>query len=243
LLVSARQTWAVYEINMKTGKIPYNFGGKNSSFKFASGANFSWQHDAMMQPDGTMTVFDDGEGYYKTENQSRALHLYIHYKSHHITLIHAYAHTPPLLSQSQGSMQVLPDGNTFVNWGAQPFFNEYSKKGGRQLFGIHFSQPLQTYRGFRYQWWGQPTTPPSIAASPAGNGTTVYASWDGATTVAAWEVLAGPLQDPATMAPVGEFTDDNFETTMSVASAQPYFAVQAVGSQGQVLATSAGFPR
>ena len=111
------------------------------------------------------------------------------------------------------------------------------------LFSIHFDKPLQSYRGFRYQWWGQPTTPPSVAASPAGKGTTVYASWDGATTVAAWQVLAGPTQDPTTMTPVGKFTDTNFETTMSVSSAQPYFAVQALGSRGQVLATSAGVPR
>ena len=243
LLVCARNTFAVYEINMKTGKIPYNFGGKNSSFKFARGANFSWQHDAMIQPDGTMTVFDDGAGYYKTESQSRALHLYIHYKSRQITLIHAYTHSPPLLSNSQGSVQQLPDGNTFVGWGAQPYFTEFSKNGGGQLFSIHFDKPLQTYRVFRYQWWGQPATPPSIAASPSGNGTTVYASWDGATDVAAWQVLAGPSQDPTTMTPVGKFTDTNFETTMSVSSAQPYFAVQALNSAGQVLSTSAGIAR
>ena len=242
LLVSARHTWTVYEINMKTGKIPYNFGGKNSSFKFERGANFSWQHDAQIQSDGTITVFDDGEGFYKTESQSRALHLYIHYKSHQITLIHAYDHNPPILAQSQGSMQPLPDGNTFVGWGSVPYFTEFSGSG-QQLFSIHFDKPLQSYRGFRYQWWGQPTTPPSVAASPAGKGTTVYASWDGATTVAAWQVLAGPTQDPTTMTPVGKFTDTNFETTMSVSSAQPYFAVQALGSRGQVLATSAGVPR
>jgi hypothetical protein len=243
LLVSARHTWAVYEINMKTGKIPYIFGGKNSSFKLEPGTSFSWQHDAMMQRDGTMTVFDDGAGYYKTESQSRALHLYIHYKSHQITLIHAYTHNPPLLANSQGSVQILPDGNTFVGWGAQPYFTEFSKHGGRQLFSIHFNQPLQSYRGFRYQWWGQPVTPPSIAASPTGNGTTVYASWNGATTVAAWEVLAGPTQSPATMTPVGKFTDSAFETTMSVPSTQPYFAVQALGSSGQVLGTSAAVAR
>jgi hypothetical protein len=242
LLVSARHTWTVYEINMKTGKIPYNFGGKNSSFKFAQGANFSWQHDAMLQPDGTMTVFDDGEGYYKTESQSRALHLYIHYKSHQITLIHAYTHQPPILAQSQGSMQPLPDGNTFVGWGSVPYFTEFSSTG-KQLFSIHFDNPLQSYRGFRYPWWGQPTTPPSIAASATGTGTTVYASWDGATTVSSWGVLAGPIQDAATMTRVGQFTDTDFETAMSVSSTQPYFAVQALGSNGQVLGTSAAIPR
>jgi hypothetical protein len=37
---------------------------------------------------------------------------------------------------------------------------------------------------------------------------------------------------------VGQFRKTNFETTMNVRSSGPYFAVQAIGSGGQVLATS-----
>jgi Arylsulfotransferase (ASST) len=242
LLVSARGTWTIYEINMKTGKIPYNFGGKNSSFKFGPGAHFEWQHDATMQPNGTITVFDDGAGNYKSENQSRALRLWIHYKSHRITLAHAYTHNPPLLSNAQGSVQVLGDGNTFVGWGNAPYFTEFSSSGG-QLFGIHFNQPLQSYRGFRFPWWGQPKTPPSVAASAKGSRTTVYASWNGDTETAAWEVLAGSSQNTSTMRPVGKFAKTYFETTMTVASKQPYFAVQALSSAGQVMGTSPAVSR
>jgi hypothetical protein len=242
LLVSARQTWAIYEINMKNGRIPYNFGGKNSSFKIGRGANFEWQHDAVMQPDGTITVFDDGAGYYKSENQSRALRLRVDYKRRRLSLVHSYTNRPPLLSNSQGSMQVLPDGNTFVGWGSQPYFTEFSRRG-RQLFSLHFNSPLQSYRGYRFPWSGQPTTPPSIAASASGSGTTVYASWNGATEVTAWEVLTGSSQDPASMTPVGNFTKTDFETTMSISSNQPYVAVQALNSAGQVIGTSAAVSR
>jgi arylsulfotransferase ASST len=242
LLVSARGTWTIYEINMQTGKIPYNFGGKNSSFKLGAGARFAWQHDATMQPNGTITVFDDGAGNYKAESQSRALRLWVHYKSHQITLAHAYTHRPPLLTNAQGSVQALGDGNTFVGWGSAPYFTEFSKGGG-QLFGIHFDKPLQSYRGFRFPWSARPNTPPSVAASAKGSHTTVYASWNGATDVAAWELLAGSSTNPALMHRVGRFTKTYFETTMTVASTQRYFAVQALNSAGQVMGTSAAVPR
>jgi hypothetical protein len=238
LLVSARGTWAIYEINMQTGKIPYNFGGKNSSFKFGPGARFAWQHDATMQPNGTITVFDDGAGNYKSETQSRALRLFIHYKSHQITVAHAYTHTPPLLTNAQGSVQVLSDGNTFVGWGSQPYFTEFAQQDGKAVFGIHFNKPVESYRGLRFPWYGQPKTPPSVAASANGSQTTVYASWNGATDVSAWQVLAGSSKNPVLMSRVGKFSKTFFETTMTVASKQPYFAVQALNSAGQVLATS-----
>jgi hypothetical protein len=243
LLVSARGTWTIYEINMKTGKIPYNFGGKNSSFKVEPGANFEWQHDATMQPNGTITVFDDGAGNYKSEKQSRALRLFIHYKSRQITLAHAYTNKPPLLTNAQGSVQVLANGNTFVGWGSVPYFTEFAKHGGKQLFSLHFKKPLQSYRGFRFPWWGQPTTPPSVAASAKGSQTTVYASWNGATNVAAWEVLAGSSKNPGQMSRLGQFPKSYFETTMTVTTTRPYVAVQALNSAGQVLGTSAVISR
>jgi arylsulfotransferase ASST len=238
LLVAARDMWTVYEINMQTGKIPYNFGGKHSSFKFGPGAHFAWQHHATMQPNGTMTLFDDGDGYYKSESQSRALRLWIHYKSHTITLVKAYTHNPPLLSESQGSMQVLPDGYTFVGWGSQPYFSEYNRGNStQQFFTLKYSPPMESYRGFRFGWWGQPKTPPNIATVPSRKGTTVYASWNGATTVASWRVLAGSSR--SRLAAVGTIPNRYFEDSTTVSSTAPYFAVQALGPGGGVRATSA----
>ena len=73
LLVSARNTSAVYKINRVTGKIMWTLGGKKSSFKMGRGASFAYQHDAVMQPDGTMTLFDDGGGPPRVEKYSRGL--------------------------------------------------------------------------------------------------------------------------------------------------------------------------
>jgi hypothetical protein len=242
LLVSARNMWTVYEINMQTGKIPYNFGGKNYwSFKFEPGANYEWQHDATMQPDGTMTVFDDADGNYKSESQSRALRLSINYSTHRLSLVHAYTHNPGLLASSQGSVQVLSDGNTFVGWGAEPYMTEFWKRTGQQRFNLHYSPPMESYRAYRFNWWGQPLTPPNIATAATSQGTRVYASWNGATDVASWRVLAGP--SATQLVPVGTFPKTGFETKMWVRNAEPYFAVQALGSGGGARSTSATVSR
>src|SRR4029077_4959014 len=59
-VVSMRNTWAAYKVDIKTGKIIWTLGGRRSDFKFKSGADFAWQHDVRVYP-GTplVTVFDD----------------------------------------------------------------------------------------------------------------------------------------------------------------------------------------
>ena len=58
-LVSMRDTWAAYLVNIDTGKIEWTLGGKRSSFAFGPGAAFQWQHDVNLQPNSTVTLFDD----------------------------------------------------------------------------------------------------------------------------------------------------------------------------------------
>jgi hypothetical protein len=235
LLVSARHTWAVYEISKQTGRIAWTLGGKRSTFRIGPRARFAWQHDARMQLDGTITLFDNGDGPYSVEHHSRALRIGLNYKRRRATLVRAYTHRPPLLSQSEGDVEVLSNGNTFVGWGAEPYFTEFGP-GGKKLFDAHFGPPLQSYRAFRFPWSGQPLTPPDIAVAATAGGTRVFASWNGATEVAAWRILAGPSGNALTAA--GQFPWAGFETTMSVASTQPSVAVQAIGAAGQVLGTS-----
>lgn len=236
LLVSGRNTWALYEISKRTGRTLMTIGGSGSSFAMGPGTNFEWQHDARMQPDGTITVFDNGSEGNGGEPHSRGLRLRLDYRHRRVTLVRAFTSHPPQLAVSQGSVQPLPDGNTFVGWGAAPYLTEFGA-GGRQRFSLHFPRPVESYRGYRFQWWGQPTMPPSVAAAASGQGTTIYASWDGATDVAGWQVLAGPR--PAALMPVAEHPNTTFETTISVPTTQPYIGVQALGGDGQVLGTSA----
>ncbi len=66
---------------------------------------------------------------------------------------------------------------------------------------------------------------------------TLYASWNGATEVATWEVLAGPR--PSQLESLGSVPRDGFETAMLVQTSDPYLAVRAKERSGLVLGTSA----
>ena len=191
LIVSSRDTWTVYEISRKTGAIIWQLGGKDNSFKMRPGTQFEWQHDARMQADGTLTLFDNGANP-KEEAQSRALHLKLDTQTMRATLIASYTHTPPLVAGTQGDMQVLPNGNVFVGWGDQPNFSEFTASG-RMIFDARFPIPVQSYRALRFPWTGHPSEPPAISVTSEGTGAfTAYASWNGATNVARWQLLAGP---------------------------------------------------
>ncbi len=48
LIVSARNTWAVYKINHTTGAVMWTLGGKRSSFKMGPGTRTAFQHDAIL---------------------------------------------------------------------------------------------------------------------------------------------------------------------------------------------------
>ncbi len=235
ILVSARHTFAVYEINQATGKINWVLGGKHSSFKIGHGANFSWQHDARMQSNGDITVFDDGAGYKKTEGQSRGMRIRLNMRTRQATLVHQYAHVPPVSSNGEGNTQHLSNGNVFVGFGSNPYFAEYTN-AGRQTFSASFNYPVEFYRAYRAQWSGQPTGSPFGAASATSSGTTVYASWNGATDIASWRVYAGASASSLSYVAQGAFT--GFETAIPTSSTGPYFKVQAIDAQGRVLGTS-----
>ena len=55
----SRSTHTVYKLD-RSGAILWRLGGKRSDFAMGAGASFAWQHDARRQPDGTLTVFDNG---------------------------------------------------------------------------------------------------------------------------------------------------------------------------------------
>src|SRR5919112_1833463 len=58
-IVSARHTSTIYKIDRETGKIAWRLGGKRSDFELGPEAKFNLQHDARVQPDGTITLFDN----------------------------------------------------------------------------------------------------------------------------------------------------------------------------------------
>jgi hypothetical protein len=239
LLVSIRSTSSVYEIDERTGRVIWTLGGRRSSFRMGPGTRFEWQHDAHLNGHGVLTVFDDAwaAGVRQTKSQSAAKELKIDFAKHTVSLIRADRHSPPLLAGAEGSMQLLPNHDAFVGWGSEPDFSQYSSSG-RQIFNASFPLGVVSYRAYRFAWTGHPLTPPALADSKGKRGVVwLYASWNGATQVASWRVLAGLSPQHLKRLEVKPWT--GFQTTIRMPSRARYFAVQALDGRGQVLRRSA----
>ncbi|MGA9877049.1 MAG: arylsulfotransferase family protein [Solirubrobacteraceae bacterium] len=235
VLISSRNTSALYELNGSTGQVATQIGGKHSTVTLGAGAATAYQHDAQELPNGEISVFDNG-GVPKVHPQSRGIIISVNATAKTDTLVGEYEHTAPLSAGSQGSVQMLEDGNLMIGWGAEPYVSEYSASGSL-VFDAHLPKGAESYRSYRFPWTATPTSPPAVAAAAgSGNTTTVYASWNGATTVASWQVLAGASAKTLTVA--ASAAKSGFETSISTPGKPAYVAVQALGAGGEVLDTS-----
>jgi hypothetical protein len=235
LLVSARNTHAVYAIERDTGGVVWRLGGKRSDFRMGRGTRFAWQHDARMQDDGSLTLFDNAAAPALREH-SRALRISLDVARKRATLAAARTHPRGLLSANQGGVQILPGGREFVGWGQNPWFTEFGPDG-KVLFDGHLARGYDSYRAYRASWTGTPAGAPAVAAQRRGSArTAVWASWNGATEIARWQVLAG--DDSAALAPVETQARTGFETGISAATRARWIAVRALDADGRILGTS-----
>ncbi|HEY2282609.1 MAG TPA: arylsulfotransferase family protein [Solirubrobacteraceae bacterium] len=234
-LISSRNTWAGYEIDGHTGQILWRLGGRHSSFRMGPGTGTAWQHDIRWQPDGTITLFDDG-AVPDVHSQSRAIRERIDWAHRTVHLAGREVRAQSLLTGSQGNDQALPGGGSFVGWGERPYFTEFGPSG-QTVFEANIPYPGGSYRAYTYPWTATPATPPALSVTSTGaEASMVYASWNGATGVSGWRVLAGA--DPAHLSVIATAARTGFETAIPVHSLQPDFAVQALGASGQTLAIS-----
>jgi hypothetical protein len=241
LLVDSRNTWAAYDVDPRTGQVRWTLGGRRSSFKLGPGAATAWQHDAREQPDGAITFFDNG-AFPAVHPQSRSIELALDTKRMTATLVRSYEHQNPLVAGSQGNVQALANGDWMVGWGQAGYLSEVNP-AGQVLFNAHLPPDWESYRTYAQPWSGQPAEPPAVSvarSTGAPSRSTVYTSWNGATNVAGWQVLAGPT--PATLAPVAPVAPKTgFETAIAIPAPATghYLAVQALDGAGAVIGVSA----
>jgi EmrB/QacA subfamily drug resistance transporter len=246
-VVSMRNTWAAYMVNIATGRIQWTLGGKSSSYSFGPGAAFQWQHDVGLAPGGEVSLYDDhccqltgGGTYVPATGESRGLVLRLDPQTHTAKLVSQYTRGGGFDAAYMGNTQPLPNGNTFVGWGSEPYFSEFSPTG-RLLMEGELPGPDLTYRATLEQWAGQPLSSPVGAALQTGGRTTVYASWNGATAVASWRVLGGASSSP--LALVASAPRAGFETAMALPHEYASLQVQALDVRGAVIGTSRVFER
>jgi hypothetical protein len=236
LIISARNTWAAYKVDGRTGRVIWTLGGKRSSFKLGPGVQFAFQHDVRLhaKSDPLVTLFDDGAGPPKVHAQSRGITVRLNRSRRTATLVSEQVHSPALAASFEGNVQPLARGDEFVGWGQQPYFTQYDASG-RIVFDGRFVGENSSYRAYRFAWSGTPQAPPDIAVSPSGTKLNVYASWNGATQVASWRVLAGAASNQ--LRPVATTGKQGFETQIEIPAAG-YVAVQALDAHGHLLGTS-----
>ncbi|MGH9044411.1 MAG: arylsulfotransferase family protein [Acidimicrobiales bacterium] len=235
LLISARHTWTVYKINRTTGEIMWRLNGKRSDFTMGPRTQFVFQHDARHQPGNEITLFDDGGGPQNVDARSRGLKLRLDFAQKRAEFVREFLPDPAFLTTSQGSMQVLDNGNAFVGWGSEPYWSEYASDG-RLLFDAKLPTKGDSYRTFRFEWQGQPRSLPAMAAQRYHDRIKAWVSWNGATSVESWELLAG--SSPGALSSVATAPRTGFETELSASTRATYVAVAARASSGKLLARS-----
>lgn len=137
-IVSFRHLDAIYKINYPSGTIAWKLGGTRRAESltvvgdgvFTGGGSFSGQHDARLQPDGTVTLFDNGSRA-SPARSPRAVRYRLDLTARTATLLEQITDPGSNSSGCCGSARRLPGGNWVVGFGGTPAFTEQRPDGSR----------------------------------------------------------------------------------------------------------------
>lgn len=196
--ISARYMHTITCIS-PTGQVNWILGGKKNDFQdlsLGAATNFSWQHHVDWHAGDILTIFDNGayDEKISTAEYSRGLKIALDTDAMTATLLQDYVNPTGVLVHSQGSVQIRPSGNVVVGWGHTSGFTEFTADG-QVVCDAHFGANaffgrgwVKSYRGFKGDWIGVPSSPPSLALHVGWRKTTAFVSWNGATEVAKWRL-------------------------------------------------------
>ncbi len=245
-LVSMRNTWAAYLVNIDTGKIEWTLGGRHTSFELGSGAAFQWQHDVELRPGSTVTMYDDhccqltsGGTNVKATGPSRGLELKLDQQKPH-----RYA---------RGPVHPREAASPPTTWATRSFSPTAtcSSVGARNPTSRSTAARASCCSTGNSRGRTSPTEPrssrgsacrsphPSAPPRKTDGRTTVYASWNGATRLASWRVLAGAGAGRLTA--VATTAKSGFETAIPMPATYESFEVQALDADGRVIGASRPF--
>jgi hypothetical protein len=159
LLVSSRNTWTVYKVNRRTGRIMWQLGGKRSSFTMRAargqtldraGKIYSWQHDPEAIGHRNYTFFDD-ETSGRLLRCSRVVTVHLNLARRRATVIGSDYQPEGLVARVMGNAQPTKARNRFVGWGSLPYLSEFSR-GGQLLYNAELPPGVATYRAYLLPW-------------------------------------------------------------------------------------------
>ena len=235
LLIDARNTWAVYDVDRSTGEVNWRLGGTKSDFQLGPGVQFAWQHNPLAVGRDTIRLFDN-EASPKVLPYSRVIWIRLDTEAKTATLVKEFRHPAGVSAGSQGNSQALDNGDTFVGWGQTGRLSEFDSQGSL-LFDATVPAGYDTYRAYRESWSAEPESDPIATGQRNADGTTtVHALWNGATDVAAWRVLAG--SDAKALAPVATAAWAGLDTAVTVSGTPKVVEVVALDARGRVIERS-----
>jgi hypothetical protein len=231
LIISARNTWAVYKLDHRTGDVIYRLSGKKSDFKVGPGASFAWQHNPFADGWNTVRIFDNESNI----GPSRVIWVRHDLRDHTATLVRAIEHPDQLSAGSQGNSQALYNDDVFVGWGATGRISEFDANGNL-LFDASVPTGYDTYRAYRFEWNGRPASRPTATIARGEGSPTVHAIWNGATDVARWVVLGGGARGP--LVPIATAAWNGLDTAIPVKNAPARVEIVAFDAFGRLIGTS-----
>jgi hypothetical protein len=151
----------------------------------------------------------------------------------------------PIFAMSQGSTQILPNGNALVNWGSANQVTEFNS-AGEVLFHAYIEsgirqQNTQNYRAFRGNWTGYSPESLAVTAEKDEKGTvSAWVSWNGDTRTAVWRFWHDASSVRGQAFSSEDVPKTGFETRYEVSRAMQggKIYVEAIDEQGNVLQRS-----
>lgn len=253
-LISARDACSVHKINGTTGEIIWRLAGKKSDFTLGPNADFCFQHHARFASrDGDKEVISlyDNAAHGTEDGRGREVHthpfsqgkvLEVDTATWTASVVQAFQPPDGLLSKSQGSTQLLPNGNVIVNWGSEGALTEF-RSDGTPIFHAYMDsgslgEGVENYRGFRYNWTGLPNETPALVSFANDDGTTMYVSWNGDTETKVWRFY-NVVDEYGSREFLGESKRNGFETSLVVNHVKlDTVSAEAVGANGRILGST-----
>jgi hypothetical protein len=261
----------VYLISGEDGSILWQLGGVKSSFVHGDDFTFSFQHHARIYSRNsthTIVSFLDNASSEKFENEecSSAMLVSLNTAADPMTatLIRRWARPDKGLTWQRGSAQMLANDNIHVSWSFFGYGSEFTWDG-KLVREVRFAEErFVEYRSLKFEFEAFPSEPIAVvsrvaAASAESVMTTVYASWNGATNVAKWNLYGRkssqkPLwgeDQPSQEEPLGDGQGDpnsgeylgsedkkGFETVLMVSGFYDEVLVDGVDASGKSLGKS-----
>ncbi|CAJ2508547.1 Uu.00g135730.m01.CDS01 [Anthostomella pinea] len=208
-LLSYRHLHSIVLLDGLTRQVKWVLGGKRSHFTDVTeggSAEFHWQHNARLSANNRMTLFDNHQvfnGFCHEGGCSRGLEIEVDAVAMTFKMVNEWYHPQSIFSASRGGISRTANGNVLIAWGQNPMYTEHTADG-ELVMDIQRGQvleldpgivPVIAYRAWKAEWVGMPMWPPDIAAFRDGIFTNIYVSWNGATEVEKYVVLASDSLD------------------------------------------------